>query len=40
MFEEIVIRFAQLDDLDFAYQEGYISAEVLRRKIEAQCSYV
>ena len=25
-----------LDDLDFAYQDGYISTEVLKRKIEAQ----
>lgn len=36
MSDEIVIRFARLDDLDFAYQDGYISAEVLKRKIEAQ----
>ena len=36
MSEEIVIRFARLDDLDFAYQDGYISAEVLKRKIDAQ----
>ena len=36
MSEEIVIRFARLDDLDFAYQDGYISAAVLKRKIEAQ----
>ena len=36
MSEEIVIRFARLDDLDFAYQDGYIPAEALKRKIEAQ----
>ena len=36
MPEEIAIRFARLDDLDFAYQDGYISTEVLKRKIEAQ----
>ncbi len=36
MSEEIVIRFARLDDLDFAYQDGYISTEVLKRKIDAQ----
>ncbi len=36
MSGEIVIRFARLDDLDFAYQDGYIPAEVLKRKIEAQ----
>ena len=36
MPDEIVIRFARLNDLDFAYQDGYISAAVLKRKIEAQ----
>ena len=36
MPEEIVIRFARLDDLDFAYQDGYISAAVLKRKIDVQ----
>ena len=36
MSDEIVIRFARHDDLDFAYQDGYISAEVLKRKIEGQ----
>ena len=36
MSEETVIRFARLDDLDFAYQDGYISAEMLKRKIDAQ----
>ena len=36
MSEGIVIRFARLDDLDFAYQDGYIPAEVLKRKIEGQ----
>ena len=36
MSDEIVIRFARHDDLDFAYQDGYIPAEVLKRKIEAQ----
>ena len=36
MPDEIVIRFARLDDLDFAYQDGYIPAAVLKRKIEAQ----
>lgn len=36
MSEEIVIRFARLDDLDFAYQDGYIPAAVLKRKIDAQ----
>lgn len=36
MPDEIVIRFARLDDLDFAYQDGYIPPEVLKRKIEAQ----
>ncbi len=36
MLDEIVIRFARLDDLDFAHQDGYIPAEVLKRKIDAQ----
>ena len=36
MPDEIVIRFARLDDLDFAYQDGYIPTRVLKRKIEAQ----
>ena len=36
MSEEIVIRFARLDDLEFAYQDGYIPAEALKRKIETQ----
>ena len=36
MSEEIVVRFARRDDLDFAYQDGYIPAEVLKRKIEGQ----
>ena len=36
MPDEIVIHFARLDDLDFAHQDGYISAAVLKRKIEAQ----
>ena len=36
MSDEIVIRFARYDDLDFTYQDGYIPAEVLKRKIEAQ----
>ncbi len=36
MSDETVIRFARRDDLDFAYQDGYIRGEVLRRKIEAQ----
>ncbi len=36
MSGEIVIRFARRDDLDFAYQDGYIPGEVLKRKIEAQ----
>ena len=36
MSGEVVIRFARLDDLDFAYQDGYIPGEVLKRKIEAQ----
>ena len=35
MSDEIVIRFGRLDDLDFAYQDGYIPDEVLKRKIEA-----
>ena len=35
MSDEIVIRFARLDDLDFAHQDGYIPAAVLRRKIDA-----
>ena len=35
MAGEIVIRFARLDDLDFAYQDGYIPPEVLKRKIES-----
>ena len=38
MSDEITIRFARLDDLDFAYQDGYIPAEVLKRKIEAQAA--
>ena len=36
MSEEIAIRFARHDDLDFAYQDGYIPGEVLKRKIEGQ----
>ena len=36
MSDEIAIRFARLDDLDFAYQDGYIPTEVLKRKIEGQ----
>ena len=36
MSEEIAIRFARLDDLDFAYQDGYITAKILKSKIEAQ----
>ena len=36
MSDETVIRFARRDDLDFAYQDGYIPPEVLRRKIEGQ----
>ena len=36
MSEEILIRFARLADLDFAYQDGYISTEILKRKIDAQ----
>ena len=36
MSEEIVIRFARLDDLDFAYQDGYITAKILKSKIEGQ----
>ena len=36
MPEEIVIRFARLDDLDFAYQDGYIPAKILKSKTEAQ----
>ena len=36
MAGEIVIRFARLDDLDFAYQDGYILPEVLKQKIEGQ----
>jgi GNAT superfamily N-acetyltransferase len=36
MSDQIVIRFARQDDLGFAYQDGYIPAEVLRQKIEAQ----
>ena len=39
MSEEIVIRFAKVDDLDFAYQDGYIPAEVLKRKIKAQTAF-
>ena len=36
MSDEIVIRFARQDDLNFAYQDGYIPGEVLKRKIEEQ----
>ena len=36
MSGEIAIRFARLDDLDFAYQDGYIPAKILKSKIEAQ----
>ena len=36
MSEEIAIRFARLDDLDFAYQDGYISVEIMKQKIDAQ----
>ena len=36
MSDEIVVRFARRDDLDFAYQDGYIPGEILKRKIEAQ----
>lgn len=35
MSNEIVIRFARTDDMDFAYQDGYVPAEMLKRKIEA-----
>ncbi len=38
MPDEIVIRFARVDDLDFAYQDGYIPPEVLKRKIEAHAA--
>ena len=36
MSDEVVMRFARVDDLDFAYQDGYIPAEILKSKIEAQ----
>ena len=36
MSGELAIRFARVDDLDFAYQDGYIPAEILKSKIEAQ----
>ena len=36
MSDEIAIRFARVDDLDFAYQDGYIPAKTLKPKIEAQ----
>ena len=36
MSEEMVIRFAKVDDLDFAYQDGYIPGAVLKRKIKTQ----
>ena len=36
MSDEIAIRFARVDDLDFAHQDGYISPEILKRKIEGQ----
>ena len=36
MSNGILIRFARRDDLDFAYQDGYISTEMLKRKIDAQ----
>ena len=36
MSGEIAIRFARVDDLDFAYQDGYIPAKTLKPKIEAQ----
>ena len=39
MSEEIVIRFARVDDLDFAYQDGYIPAELLKPKIAAQTAF-
>ena len=35
MSDEIVVRLARVDDLDFAYQDGYIPGKVLKRKIEA-----
>ena len=38
MPDEIVIRIARLDDLDFAYQDGYVPAEVLKRKIETHAA--
>ncbi len=36
MTEEIEVRFATLADLDFAQQDRYIPAEVVKRKIEWQ----
>ena len=36
MSDEIAIRFARVDDLDFAYQDGYISVEIMKQKIDAQ----
>ncbi len=38
MSDEIVIRFARFNDLDFTHQDGYIPAEMLKRKIEAQAA--
>ena len=32
----VSVRYAEIDDLDFVGQDGYVSKEVLRRKIEAQ----
>ncbi len=34
MSDGIAIRFARVDDLDFAHQDGYISDEMVKRKIE------
>ena len=36
MTEEIIVRFATLDDLDFVARDHYVPTEVVRRKIEQQ----
>lgn len=36
MREEVTARFATAADLDFVRQDGYVSAEVVRRKVESR----
>jgi ribosomal protein S18 acetylase RimI-like enzyme len=36
MGERVLVRFATLDDTEFVSQDHYVSAEIVRRKIEWQ----